>query len=236
MRTLSGLSTMFIGEEVNVTVIGVEWVPKENITDDTTLFWSTSLNGVVQETGNYSLADVGRELPTSFKVGQVKTGDKGTTTIAVTLSLDEIEQETSEEYTTYAKGVSIVPLIIILVLAMSTRMVEFSLYTGIFIGSCIINGNVNEGFKRSLGKSVMVLVCSHVSIGLVLTSLPFSLFSDQYILEALADVDHVYVILFTLFLSGLVGMMVSPCHVGGKHFVALGGYSFTYLFLVFNKH
>lgn len=59
-------------------------------------------------------------------------------------------------------------------------MVEFSLFFGVFVGACIVAGNVNEGFKRTL---------------------------DTYILEALADEDHVYVILFTLFLSGMVGMM-----------------------------
>jgi Na+/H+ antiporter NhaC len=44
----------------------------------------------------------------------------------------------------------------------------------------MVEGEINNGFKTTL---------------------------DTYILGALADVDHVYVILFTLFLSGLVGMM-----------------------------
>ena len=59
--------------------------------------------------------------------------------------------------------------------------VEFSLFSGVFVGACMVAGNINEGFKRTL---------------------------DTYILEAVADPDHVYVILFTLFLSGLVSMMV----------------------------
>jgi hypothetical protein len=173
---------MFIGETVNVTLEGIEWAPKENITNGTTVFYETYVNGVIQASGNYSLADVGRELPTSGFAGTVKSDVKGTTSITVVLTLDGAESDTGGEYNTYAKGVAIVPLIIVLLLAMTTRMVEFSLFTGVFVGACIINGNLNEGFKRTL---------------------------DKYILEALADVDHVYVILFTLFLSGLVGMMVS---------------------------
>lgn len=182
LTLLAGLSTLFTGEEVNVTLIDIGWSPAENITNSTIVFYETSVNGVVQAKGNYSLEGVGRELPTSGFAGTVKSDTKGTSTITVVLTLGEDVSETDASYQTYAPGVSLVPLIMILVLALGTRMVEFSLFTGIFIGACIVTGNVNEGFKRTL---------------------------DRYILGALADVDHVYVILFTLFLSGLVGMMVS---------------------------
>jgi hypothetical protein len=30
---------MFIGEEVNVTLVDITWAPKENVTNDTTLFY-----------------------------------------------------------------------------------------------------------------------------------------------------------------------------------------------------
>jgi len=172
---------MFIGEEVNVTLADIVWEPAEVATNATTVFYETSVNGVVQATGNYSLEGVGRELPSDGFVGTVKSNQKGTSTITVVLTLDNVVSETGASYQTYAPGVSIVPLILILILAMTTRMVEFSLFVGIFVGSCIVAGGVNEGFKRTL---------------------------DRYILDALASVDHVYVILFTLFLSGLVGMMV----------------------------
>lgn len=49
------------------------------------------------------------------------------------------------------------------------------------MGACIVAGNINDGFKTTL---------------------------SRYIVEAVGDTDHVYVILFTLILSGLVGMMV----------------------------
>ena len=175
---------MFIGEDVNVTLVGMVWEPTQDVTNDTTLFYDTFVNGMLEASGNFSLADVDRELPSELFCGTVSGDAKGTTTITVVLSLDDViydDPPAENSYQTYAPGLSIIPLIIVLVLAMTTRMVEFSLYMGVFVGACIISGNINDGFTSTL---------------------------DTYILGALADADHVYVILFTLFLSGLVGMMV----------------------------
>jgi Na+/H+ antiporter NhaC len=58
--------------------------------------------------------------------------------------------------------------------------VEVSLYTCIFVGACIVAGNLRDGFKDSL---------------------------SVYLVDALFNEDHCKVILFTLFLSGMVGMM-----------------------------
>ena len=55
------------------------------------------------------------------------------------------------------------------------------MFIGIFIGSCIITGSINEGFKITL---------------------------SEFLVGAAADEGHVYVVLFTFFLSGAVGMMV----------------------------
>lgn len=77
-------------------------------------------------------------------------------------------------------SVALIPLVIVLLLAVITNMVELSLFCAIFVGACMVTGNVNDGFKSTL---------------------------DTYILNAIADVGHVYVVLFTLFLSGMVGMM-----------------------------
>jgi Na+/H+ antiporter NhaC len=60
------------------------------------------------------------------------------------------------------------------------RQVEFSLYSGVFVGACIVSGNISDGFKSSL---------------------------ENHFLNAIADVDHAYVYLFTFFLSGVVAMM-----------------------------
>ena len=51
---------------------------------------------------------------------------------------------------------------------------------GLFVGTCMVAGSLTAGFRDML---------------------------DIYILGALADEDHCYVILFILFMAGLVGLM-----------------------------
>ncbi|CAB9514144.1 Inherit from COG: Na H antiporter [Seminavis robusta] len=63
---------------------------------------------------------------------------------------------------------------------MGTQMVELSLLSAVFVGACMVSGNIKDGFKTTL---------------------------DDYILNSLSSVDHGYVYLFTLFLSGMVGML-----------------------------
>lgn len=101
----------------------------------------------------------------------------------------ETSSSTSRDFQTYGSGVSIVPLIIILLLASTTRMVELSLFLGVWLGTCILTGSLAEGFR------VTIL---------------------DYLVAALADKYHVQVILFTLFLSGVVGMMVCAICFGPR--------------------
>ena len=65
---------------------------------------------------------------------------------------------------------------------MTTNMVELSLFLGIWLGACILTGSFAEGFRSTI---------------------------IDYLVGALKDEGHVMVILFTVFLSGAVGMMVS---------------------------
>ena len=87
----------------------------------------------------------------------------------------------SGDFQTFGAGVSLVPLIIILFLAMTTQMVELSLFCGIWLGACILTGSFRAGFESTI---------------------------YDFLVGALADEWHVQVILFTVFLSGAVGMMV----------------------------
>ena len=105
--------------------------------------------------------------------------------------LDGNTQSFSEEYKAYRPGVALFPLILVMILAVATRMVsverelvarwaywsepqrgasnrlfgivsqhvfirslcfqvEFSLLSTIFVGACMVEGEVNEGFKRML--------------------------------------------------------------------------------------
>mmetsp|Transcript_17639 Transcript_17639/g.49954 ORF Transcript_17639/g.49954 Transcript_17639/m.49954 type:complete len:826 (-) Transcript_17639:210-2687(-) len=180
---IDGIKTIFRDDEVAVSVTDIGWKEPETPIDgggSSTLFWTTAVDGVEKESGEVDLTDVKREMPTSFDAGKIKATDSGSVTITVTMTLDGNEQSTSRKVEVYGRGVSVIPLLLILFLAMGTRMVELSLFIGIFTGACMVAGNIKDGFKTTL---------------------------DTFILEALTDANHVFVILFTIFLSGLVGMM-----------------------------
>jgi hypothetical protein len=128
--------------------------------------------------------------------------------VSVTIFLeDDPEASTtgSGDYQTYARGASLVPLIMVLVLAMTTNMVELSLFLGIWLGACILTGGLSSGFKTTL---------------------------DEFLVGALANEGHVFVILFTVFLSGAVGMMVRDS-IANKKGLAL---EFVILVVLFSFH
>jgi len=175
------IKTIFINEDALVTVTGIEWTPSEsNVTGRDVLRWETSVDGKVQATGEFNLTsdELGsRELPDSMEVGTIRIPDAGRHEITVTLYVDETESSSSAEFEAFRPGVAIVPLIVVLVLALATQMVEFSLLFAVFVGACMVSGNIKDGFKTTL---------------------------DDYLLNAVADSGHAYVYLFTLFLSGMV--------------------------------
>jgi hypothetical protein len=103
------------------------------------------------------------------------------------LSVDGTTVEVTNSYQAFSAATACVPLVIVIVLALVTHMVEFSLMTTVFVGACMVTGTVKGGFKTSL---------------------------QVYVLEAVANADHAFVYLFTLFLSGLVGMIERS---GGMH-------------------
>ena len=61
-----------------------------------------------------------------------------------------ITPSTIDRTQSFSQGTSIIPLLVVLGFAVATRMVEFSLFTAIFVGACMITGNVNTGFKMAL--------------------------------------------------------------------------------------
>ncbi|KAL3924883.1 MAG: hypothetical protein SGILL_000776 [Bacillariaceae sp.] len=177
---IGGIVTLFLDDVTNVIVDGVSWEFTGMDGGDAVLTFQTLLNGQVQDEGIVDLGGVERELPTSLEVGSVKTNKGGANTIEVILQIDGYEAATGGDYQAYGAGVSIIPLLFILFMALGTKMVELSLFLGIWLGACIVTGSLGDGFRRTI---------------------------DTLILEALNDWGHVAVILFTVFLSGAVGMM-----------------------------
>jgi hypothetical protein len=181
--SIEDIKTIFTNEITLVSVTGVKWnVSGNNVSDtDDVLRYETSVDGIVQSTGTVNLSALGdRELLDTIDCGNVSIPNSGRATISVALFVDNTTATTDDaenEYEAYAAAAAIVPLIIVLVLALTTHMVEVSLFCAIFVGACMVTGNIKDGFKTTL---------------------------DDYILNALANVDHAYVYLFTLFLSGMV--------------------------------
>jgi hypothetical protein len=173
--SISGIETIFVDKETLVSLSGLEWNATGPVNGaDNLLHYETFLDGESKATGSISLADVGRELPTGLDCGTISVPEGGRYTIEVTLTVDASETGTSGEYEAYGAGVAILPLLVILFLAVTTSMVELSLFSGIWIGACIITGSLKGGFTSTL---------------------------DTYLVGALTDEGHVFVILFTLFLS-----------------------------------
>lgn len=138
-----------------------------------------SVDGVVVDSGSVELSE-SRALPAVINCGFGAVANSGPHDIGVTVTIDDSSSSYSETCYSFTGGASFAPLVIILLLAATTQMVELSLGSGIFIGSCMITGSVTAGFRTML---------------------------DTYLLEALASVDHAFVMLFILFMSGLVGII-----------------------------
>lgn len=144
-----------------------------------TLFWEMSVGGEVQDIGAINL-NANRALPTQIDAGQSVIDKSGRYNIQVRIRLDTVVNGNSRDYESFAAGASFVPLIMVIVFAASTKMVELSLGMGIFTGACMVTGSIVAGFRDML---------------------------DVYLLDALADKDHGYVFLFILFMAGLVGLL-----------------------------
>jgi hypothetical protein len=172
---------------VRVEVAGLAWDIANDTTGTNVLTYETYVNDVLQASGTVDLTEFGKSLPSSLFVGNVTATSKGTATLMTRLSVDGTTVEITNSYQAYSAATACVPLVIVIVLALVTHMVEFSLMTTVFVGACMVTGTVKDGFKSSL---------------------------ETYVLQAVANEDHAFVYLFTLFLSGLVGMIERS---GGMH-------------------
>lgn len=121
---ISPLETLFVNEEVGVTADGLTWAANDSNATTGALRCETFLNGELVASGDLSLDDVGRELPSSIGCGTLTVAKGGRYTIEVVLTVGASETSTSGEYEAYAAGVAILPLVVILFLAITTNMVR----------------------------------------------------------------------------------------------------------------
>jgi len=189
---IGAIRTIFVGDVTLVTLEGIEWIPVDLERDETAdgnnatssvLIWETAVNDVVQDSGTIDLFDVDRELPTSIEAGSFVVDKRQKSSVSVRVFMEdspELATTSSKNYQTYPHTLSLMPLIIILVLAWTTKMVELSLFLGIWLGACILTGTLSDGFTTTL---------------------------SEFLVGALTNEGHVFIVLFTVSLSGAIGMM-----------------------------
>ena len=126
----------------------------------------------VDKTGN-------REIEVTASLMSNSWGLEGSidTTSSLLLSLASTDTMSTELYC-ITGFTTMVPLIFVVIVALTLKNVYVALFTAIWMGSFIISGcSFRYAFEMAVG---------------------------TYILESAASVDHQFVILFTVFLSGLV--------------------------------
>ena len=148
--------------------------------NSSSLFYIFSINDEVMDVGSLLLDD----LPSSIQTNAVSIDETGTMEMKLSVSFDEDFVNAADTYSGYGELFAItgfttmVPLIFVIFLALTIKNVYISLFCAVWIGSFIISGcSFRASYEMALG---------------------------TYILESAASIDHQFVILFTVFLSGLV--------------------------------
>lgn len=206
---ISHIKTIFFDEPTNVTVTGISWIYNPtlqqqeetttpiqrhrrmtNVTttnvsssDNYEIIWMTYVDQIMVDNGTYSLWGIQRQLPTEIPCGTFlipRDHSRQQHNITIRLWLDDSELIVTQHYSAYPSVLSTMPLLIVLLLAILTSMVEISLVTAILIGSCMIYGNLRDGFKETMA---------------------------TYLIGAMSDPGHCFVILFTSFLAGFMTLM-----------------------------
>lgn len=156
---------------------------------NSTYNWTASVNGnIVGSMGSGFVGETGALLvdgnhsvyPVTIETSLI-TSEAGTTEVEFEICVEAgpcMYSGTSVQ--AIGAGVSIIPMFLVITLAMVTQQVEVSLAIGIFVGACIVSGDLIQGFKT---------------------------FLEKYIGSAASDTYNVQVILFTFFVSALVGMI-----------------------------
>ena len=137
------------------------------------------LEGLTVSPEGRPLAPAGGEISPAFEGGVLILKDVYVTSSSVRISMPGAESTLSVRR---IPGIlALLPPLLAIGLAIATREVLLSLFAGVWIGATVIMGyNPLLGFLRAL---------------------------DTYLVDSLANPDHAAIVLFTLTLSGMVGLM-----------------------------
>ena len=130
---VSDILTIFDNYEFEL-LTSLSWASiSPGVNSSNILKWVTTVDGKDVGSGEVSLA--ARQLPSEIDTGTATVSKAGKHTVAVTLSLDDTVVYVAEDYQSYNAGVAIIPLLTIIGLALSLKMVEVSMGFGVFVVS-----------------------------------------------------------------------------------------------------
>lgn len=144
--------TIFTRSDTDVTIDLVWDFPTDFETTDILTY---TINGDGENTTYTISLDGAEELPSSISATYM-TKKAGRVDIEVGIELSSMAVgSASNSYQAYGEGASLVPLIIIVILGFYTKVVELALGMGVFIGACMVSGNVRDGFTSTLEKYIL---------------------------------------------------------------------------------
>ena len=126
---ITSIKSFFLDELTGIKVTDIKWMLNEdtNTSDATlneTLTWITTVNGKTVATGSLDLSEFGRVLPTEIDAGEVLIGGRGKHSISVQMLVGTSDVTVGDDYMGYKSGVSLIPLLVVLLLAITTQLVS----------------------------------------------------------------------------------------------------------------
>merc|ERR1719281_2154695 len=103
---------MFLDDITIVELTDIAWIldDGENATSSSILSWETAVDGEVQASGTVDLTGIDAlDLPSSIEAGSILVSKGRSSSVSVTISIDDISTGTSGDFQTYSRGVSIIP-------------------------------------------------------------------------------------------------------------------------------
>uniref|UniRef100_A0A7S4AB14 Na+/H+ antiporter NhaC-like C-terminal domain-containing protein n=1 Tax=Pseudo-nitzschia australis TaxID=44445 RepID=A0A7S4AB14_9STRA len=202
---ISPVPVLFLNKKASIVVEGLEWFDKnqgierknetseEPVTEtvgSSILIYSTYINERQVTNGTLEVSEISNKksmvyFPSSIDVGVIEVDDYGANSIRVVVhhvsNDDVIESSVTLDVRSCRQVTASIPILLAfgLFLIFKVHMI-YSLFLAIFIGSCIVEGSIINGFKAVF---------------------------DTYLLKAATDSDHVSTILFLTGVSALVAMI-----------------------------
>lgn len=171
------------GFEFDAT-LGLEWTTSDLPASGSSLFCRVLRRGELLVQSELPVTGDNGELVTEVSCGPIKINSNGEADLTVELSDTPDFAATTSEVANgrvIPGGITVLPPIVTIILAVTTRNVILSLFSGVWTAAFFIHWyDPFRGFLRTV---------------------------DTYILGAFADEGHIYIILFSWFLSGITGLM-----------------------------